>query len=109
MSVLIPSEDYEQMMLVQWFRRTHKDVRIFAIPNGGYRTTAGAAKMKATGVSAGVPDLYVPEWNLWIEMKRQKGGTVSAVQKDWLAYLASIGDRCIVAKGCADAIAQISA
>jgi hypothetical protein len=28
----IPSEDREQMLLVQWFRRTYPGVRIFAIP-----------------------------------------------------------------------------
>lgn len=103
----IPSEDHEQMMLVQWFRRTYPGVRIFSIPNGGARHIAVAAKMKATGATKGVPDLFVPAWGLWIEMKRTKGGSLSAEQKDWIAYLEGIGQSCIVGKGAEDAKAQI--
>lgn len=33
---------------------------IFAIPNGGARHPAVAAKLKAEGVKAGVPDLFLP-------------------------------------------------
>jgi hypothetical protein len=107
METVIPTEDAEQMLFVQWFRRAYPGVRIFAIPNGGARHIAVAAKMKATGVSKGVPDLFVPEWKLWIEMKRIKGGTLSPEQKDWISYLESIGYACIVGKGCEDAKAQI--
>jgi hypothetical protein len=42
-------------------------------------------------------------------MKRTKGGTVSPEQKDWRAYLESIGDFVIVAKGNQDAQRQIIA
>jgi hypothetical protein len=58
-------------------------------------------------VSAGVPDLYIPRWRCWVEMKREKGGTVSPVQKDWLNYLKNIGDTVIVGNGCEDAKKQI--
>jgi hypothetical protein len=105
----IPSEDREQMLLVQWFRRTYPDVRIFAIPNGGHRHPAVAAKLKATGASAGVPDLFIPAWKLWIEMKRVKGGVLSAEQKDWIAYLEGVKHCCIVGKGADDAKAKITA
>lgn len=108
----IPSEDHEQMLLVQWFRRTYADVRIFAIPNGGHRHPAVAAKLKATGTSSGVPDLFIPAWRLWVEMKRVKGGSLSAEQKDWIAYLESLESVnywCIVGKGAEDAKAKISA
>jgi hypothetical protein len=40
-------------------------------------------------------------------MKREKGGTVSPVQRDWLGYLESIGDTVIVGNGCEDAKKQI--
>ena len=103
----VPSEDREQMLFVQWFRRTYHSVRIFAIPNGGSRRLSEAAKLKATGVSSGVPDLYIPAWSLWIEMKRQKGGVVSEDQKDWIAYLQSIGNTAIVAKGFEDAKVKV--
>ena len=105
--VLIPSEDHEQMMFVQWFRRTHTGVLILAIPNGGARHPAVAMKLKATGVVKGIPDLFVPAWGLWIEMKRQKGGRVEPEQKEVMAYLESIGHRAIVAKGDEDARRQV--
>jgi hypothetical protein len=101
------TEDQEQMMFVQWFRRTFDGVRIFAIPNGSLRHPAVAAKLKVTGVSAGVPDLYIPAWKVWVEMKREKGGLVSAHQKDWIAYLESIGDTVLVGHGFEDAKTKI--
>lgn len=33
---------------------------IFAIPNGGHRNKATAGKLKAEGVRAGIPDLFLP-------------------------------------------------
>jgi hypothetical protein len=53
-----------------------------------------------------VPDLFIPEWGLWVEMKRAKGGKVSKDQKDWLDYLANCGYRVIVCLGKTDAINQ---
>ena len=108
-SETVPSEDHEQMMLVQWFRRTYPDVRIFSVPNGGHRHPAVAAKLKATGVASGVPDLFIPAWGLWVEMKRTKGGSLSPEQKDWRDYLQSVGYWVIVGKGADDAKRQISA
>jgi hypothetical protein len=97
------TEHEEQREFVQWVRQTYPGVRIFAIPNGGARSRTTGAKLKAEGVSAGVPDLYIPAWRCWVEMKREKGGKVSPVQRDWLAYLQSIGDKVIVGHGCEDA------
>ena len=99
----IPTEHEEQRELVKWFRQSFDGIRIFAIPNGGARTITTAAKLKVEGVSAGVPDLYVPEWKLWIEMKRTKGGVVDKAQKDWHDYLTAIGDRVIVCRGADEA------
>jgi hypothetical protein len=100
------SEHVEQREYVQWFRQTYPGVRILAIPNGGARSPATAARLKAEGVCAGVPDLFVPEWGLWVEMKRAKGGKVSADQKDWLEYLDYCGYTVIVCLGKTDAINQ---
>lgn len=96
-------------MLVQWFRKTYPDVRIFSVPNGGHRHPAVAAKMKATGMASGVPDLFIPAWRLWIEMKRAKGGSLSPEQKDWIEYLEGVGYWVIVGKGAESAKQQISA
>lgn len=103
------TEHEEQRELVKWFRQTYPGVRIFAIPNGGARSPATASRLKAEGVSSGVPDLCVPAWRLWIEMKRVKGGVVSAEQKDWLSYLEDVGYWCIVGKGAEDAKTKILA
>jgi hypothetical protein len=94
---------------VRWFRRKYGPVRIFAIPNAGSGSQARGARLKAEGVSAGVPDLFVPAWGLWIEMKRQKGGRVSPEQADWIAYLESVGHTCLVCPGSEKAQAQIDA
>ena len=103
-----PSEHLEQVRLVSWFRRQWPEVRIFAIPNGGGRSMAQGASLKAEGVTAGVPDLYVPAWGLWVEMKKATGGTVSPAQKDWIAYLEGIGHRVIIGRGFEDAKWQIT-
>ena len=109
MTEKVLSEDHEQMLFVQWFKRTYPTVKIMSIPNGGHRHIAVAAKMKATGQSPGVPDIFIPAWLCWIEMKKATGGTVSPAQKDWIAYLEGIGHRCIVGRGFDDARRQIEA
>lgn len=103
----IPTEHEEQREVVKWFRRKYGPVRIFAIPNGGFRSRATAARLKAEGVSRGVPDLYVPEKSLWIEMKRIKGGRLSPDQRDWMRYLNEIGNTVMVCYGAEDAKTQI--
>jgi hypothetical protein len=105
----IPTEHEEQRELVRWFRHTYKGVRIFAIPNGGARSPATAGRLKAEGVSSGVPDLCIPAWKLWVEMKRTKGGSVSPEQKDWIKYLEDVGYCVKVCKGAEDAKKQIQA
>ena len=107
-AIKVPTEHEEQRAFVMWFRQNHKPVRIFAVPNGGRRSLNEATRLKAEGVSAGVPDLYIPEWNMWIEMKRQKGGALSEEQKDWRDYLLSIGHKWHVTKGAAEAIKTIT-
>ncbi len=102
-----PSEHDEQVGFVNWFRAKFPRVLIFAIPNGGKRSISAGKKFKAEGVVAGVPDLFIPEWNLWVEMKRERGGRLSPDQKDMIAYLEGIGHCVIVGKGAKDASKQI--
>lgn len=99
MPILIPTESEEQIAFVQWFRRKYHGVRIFHIPNGGVRSKRTAAKLKSEGVMRGVPDLFIPAWNLWIEMKRTKGGRLSPEQRDWKDYLEVLGNTVFVAFG----------
>jgi len=102
--------DYQQRTIDQlydWFANNSEGNPCLAMPNGGHRHIAVAAKLKATGSSAGVPDLYIPKWNAWVEMKRQTGGVLSPAQKDWIAYLTSIDHTVIVGKGWQDAMQKI--
>lgn len=107
MTEKVPSESQEQMLFVQWFKRTYPSIRILSIPNGGHRHIAVAAKMKAEGQAKGVPDIFIPAWLCWIEFKKIKGGTLSPVQKDWIAYLEAIGHQVIIGRGFEDAKRQI--
>ncbi len=110
----IPLETEEQQDFVRWFRQTYRPVRILAVPNGVKRAAkfGGAIqgnKQRNQGVASGVPDLYVPEWKLWIEMKRTDGGHVDPDQVDWHAYLTEqCGDTVIVGYGSADAQAKVA-
>ena len=105
----LPTEHDEQCGVVSWFRHQFPRVLIFAIPNGEKRSLSVAKRLKAEGVKRGIPDLYIPEWNLWVEMKRRKGGVLSKDQKNVIGYLESIGHTVIVGRGAADASAQILA
>ena len=107
MKATIPTEHAEQVTFVQWFRRTYQDVLIFAIPNGGHRNAVVASKLKAEGVMRGVPDLLIPAWGVWVEMKRAKGGRLSWEQKHMIEYLEANGYAVIVANGAANAIEQV--
>ena len=54
-----------------------------------------------------MPDLYIPEWKLWIEFKKVKGGILSKDQKLWRNYLISIGDNWILANGFEDGVNKV--
>lgn len=99
---ILRSEHVEQREFVSWFRKTYYEI-IFAIPNGGTRNKKEAAKLKVEGVLAGIPDLYVPEWNLWIEMKKKDAGRLSPKQKEIRKYLIDIGHSYILGAGYLDA------
>jgi hypothetical protein len=102
------TEHEEQCLFVQWMEAQFPKIRFFAVPNGGQRNIITATKLKREGVRSGVPDVYVPKWKLWIEMKKAKGGTLSKTQKDWIDYLVNdVGDTVIVARGFSDAKIQV--
>jgi hypothetical protein len=89
---LTATEHQEQVGLFDWINkvghRTHPDLLdAFAIPNGGHRFHAVAAKLKAEGVKAGVWDVLLPVPidpfpGLWVEMKAGKNKCTEN-QLDW--------------------------
>lgn len=83
---------------------------LYHVPNGGARSKASAGKLRAEGVVAGVPDYHWPlsrrgYHGLWIELKRQRGGTVRAEQHAFAEALRSQGHCVRVCRGAAEAIA----
>jgi len=102
-----PSEHSEQVGFINWFRSQYPEILIFAIPNGEKRAISVAKRLKAEGVVRGVPDLFIPAWNLWVEMKRVSGGRLSTDQKQMISYLENIGHTVIVGKGATDASQQV--
>jgi hypothetical protein len=97
----------EQQGFVRWFKNQYPDVVIFAIPNGGRRDIKTAVTLQLEGVLPGVPDLYIPCWKLWIEMKHKDGGHVTAAQYKMIDYLRSVGDTVFICKGATDASRQV--
>jgi len=90
-------EHYEQSKFVKWFRERYPSVRIFAIPNGTHISTINARMwQKAEGLESGVPDLFIPEWLVWVEMKKKGYKTpktlskTEANQKIWHEYLTDV-------------------
>ena len=68
---------------------------LYAIPNGGERNKAVAARLKAEGVKSGVSDLCLPVRaqgysGLYIEMKKP-GGKESKEQKEFGAFVSDQG------------------
>lgn len=86
------------------------DVRdfTFMIPNGGKRTEAEAAHLKAQGLTAGVPDLFmaVPRngyHGLFIELKTSTG-RLADVQAQWIKKLNEQNYLAVVCYGLDDAM-----
>ena len=120
----VVSETAEQMKVVEWCRVTDWRMGggvgiglIFHIPNGGWRSKAEAAKLKAMGVRKGVSDLFLPvpihgedgamlKGGLWIELKAA-GGVLSDEQGVWLGEMKKRGYEAVCAIGADQAIEAI--
>jgi hypothetical protein len=102
-----PKEHIEQVTFLNEFKKEWPDVFIHSIPNGGYKHISVAKTLKLEGLEAGIPDLFVPEWCLWPEMKRQIGGVLSPEQVRTIKILEKAGHIVIVCTGYIDALNQI--
>lgn len=104
------AEHYEQRTLIQWAQLNERAIpalaNLYAVPNGGKRNPATASILKAEGVKAGVPDLYLA-WptrgkdnrielpGLYIEMKAGTGKP-SPSQLEWRHRLIAAGYRYVL-------------
>lgn len=92
-----------QCACVRWFRYAYPHHLLYAVPNGGQRSVATAARLKAEGVLAGVPDLFLSAarggfHGLYIEMKDGRKGRVSESQRGVMERLTAEGYLCAVCR-----------
>jgi VRR-NUC domain len=82
-----------QAAIVEWIRIAAPSVIVFAIPNGGLRAKAEAARMRWTGVLAGIPDLAViaPGGRAFFIEVKAPGGSLSPAQRDMHDRLVGLG------------------
>lgn len=84
---------------------------MYHCPNGGSRNKIEAIHLKAQGVKAGVPDIFLPSarhsyHGLYIEMKAGKNKPTAA-QLEYLEYLTEAGYLCEVCYNSIEAINTI--
>lgn len=116
---IIPTEHQEQAAVVKWWDKTYPmdKADLFAVPNGAWlagnakQRSQQMSKLKREGLREGVPDLFLMVPNkthhgLFIEMKRQKGGVLSPIQKRRIAKAHQRGYAAHVCAG-ADAAIEI--
>lgn len=110
------SESQEQQALFRWWRLFQPKLApgrvMYAIPNGGRRDAVTGARLKAEGVLAGVPDVFLaapmpPHAGLYIEMKRRTGGRATPAQQAMLATLEASGYAVAVCYGWREAADEI--
>lgn len=113
---IVPHESAEQRALFVWARlqaAAYPELDLmYHIPNEGKRSRVTGQRMRAEGLKTGVPDICLPcargaYHGLYIELKRRKGGTVSANQKEWLEALNRAGYSAVVCKGFDEAVNAI--
>ena len=100
-----------QAPCVEFVRTVAPKLLIFAIPNGGYRTPAEAARLKWTGTVAGMPDLGIvaPGGKIhFIEVKTATG-RLSDAQRAVHAALTALGTAPVIARSINDVRAALAA
>ena len=103
-----PHESWEQQSLVAELERLEPGILMEINPAAGMKLDKRmAARVKTLGYQAGTLDIFLPEHHVYIELKRQKGGSLSPEQKARIPRLEAAGYRVIVARGAVDAIDQL--
>lgn len=108
-------EDTEQIGVIEWAEwhtSQYPELKLLHhIPNGGKRNAVEAARLKAMGVKAGVPDLFLPVprggyAGLYIEMKYGKNKPTDK-QSEWIAALRQQGYKVTVCYSGAEATHEL--
>ena len=103
-----PHESWEQQSLVAELERLEPGILMEINPAAGMKLDKKmAVRVKSLGYQAGTLDIFLPEHRVYIELKRQKGGSLSPEQKARIPRLEAAGYRVIVARGAVDAIDQL--
>lgn len=110
----VTEHDLQVSIMAEVALRANQDPRwglCFAIPNGGHRNKATAGKLKAEGVKAGVPDLFLPVarhgyHGLFVELKVQ-GRKPFREQSDLIVRLMDQGYCCEIVWDSADEVIQL--
>ncbi|BBT41426.1 VRR-NUC domain-containing protein [Pseudomonas putida] len=108
----VDREGQEQASLMREIQLRYPEVYelIYHVPNGGHRVKAVAAKLKAQGVKAGIPDLVLPMarggyFGLYIEFKATVDpAAVSPSQQACIRRLNDQGYLAVVCRGHFDAM-----
>ncbi|HEY1881222.1 MAG TPA: hypothetical protein VGG68_14945 [Caulobacteraceae bacterium] len=99
------AEARRQAAIVDYVRWVAPDVVIWAVPNGGWRTKAEAARLKWVGVLAGVLDLSLalPNGRSAYWETKTAHGRLSSDQFAFIRRLEGIGHTWAVVRGIEDA------
>ena len=109
------TEEKEQALIFQW-RDANKsfipELALLHASLNGLKMTKGQAAKARPQMLKGAPDMFLPVarkgyHGLFIELKREKGGTVSAYQKKVLYILNKEGYKAVVCRGHDEAIQTI--
>lgn len=113
------AEHEAQKAVCLWWKCQHKALGVrwenllMHVPNGQNSSARAGSRMKAQGLRAGVPDLFLavprgPYHGLWVEMK-SAAGTCSDAQKAFHPLLLAQGYHVQVCKGWDQATRAITA
>jgi hypothetical protein len=113
------TESKSQQAVMHWWRAAHRGLGVaderylMAFPLQGARTPQNGARLKAEGMRAGTPDMFLALKRgvypgLWVELKRLTGKLTES-QKDMARILSAGGFVCICCHSTDEAIRAIEA
>jgi hypothetical protein len=99
-----------QAAVIEWIRWCAPQTVVFAIPNGGLRGKAEAARLRWTGVLAGVPDLAVlaPRGRAFFLEVKTPDGRLSLDQREMFDRLVALGHDAAIVRCVEDVRAAFS-